>query len=379
MKTILVIGGSYAGLTVAHKLLKQTLPTVKGGFRVMLLSQSTHLYWNMAAPRAVIRGLIPDDHLFQPIAPAFAKYPQGSFEFVEGTAKQLDEEKHAVIVDSPTGAKTINYDIAVIATGSSAAPDTPFKYAESYQKTLDGLHEFQEKVHRATTIVVGGAGPTGVETAAELGDEYTSKGKKITLITNGDRSMPFLRKDVGNFADKELEKLGVAMKRNVTVESTKPAGTQTEIQLSDGSTLTADLYISTVGVKANSAFVDPRLLDSEGNVQVDEYLRVKGATDLWAAGDVVNIQRKQIKFTEDQAIHLSGNLDAILKDNEPKIYKQNNMLFVAAALGKNRGTGIAGYFKLLSVMVWYLKGRTYGTDKIQGLVNGKRLVVNSSM
>lgn len=37
-KTILIVGGSYAGLTVAHKLLKNTLPTEEG-LKVILVSK----------------------------------------------------------------------------------------------------------------------------------------------------------------------------------------------------------------------------------------------------------------------------------------------------------------------------------------------------
>jgi hypothetical protein len=56
-----------------------------------------------------------------------------------------------------------------------------------YQATIDALHKIQEQVKVAKTIVVGGAGATGVEASGELGYEY-GKDKEITLV----RSMSIL-------------------------------------------------------------------------------------------------------------------------------------------------------------------------------------------
>jgi hypothetical protein len=50
-----------------------------------------------------------------------------------------------------------------------------------HQATIDALHKVQEQVKAAKTIVVGGAGATGVETSGELGYEY-GKDKEITLV-----------------------------------------------------------------------------------------------------------------------------------------------------------------------------------------------------
>jgi NADH dehydrogenase FAD-containing subunit len=52
---------------------------------------------------------------------------------------------------------------------------------EGTEKTKAVLHEYQEKVKKAKNIVVAGAGPTGVEAAAELAFEYKGK-KQVTLV-----------------------------------------------------------------------------------------------------------------------------------------------------------------------------------------------------
>lgn len=84
-------------------------------------------------------------------------------------------------ISTAEGEKKQEYDILVITTGSRTNGDVPWKPSLSgYEATKDSLHKIQEQVKNAKTIVLGGAGPTGVETAGELGFEY-GKTKEITL------------------------------------------------------------------------------------------------------------------------------------------------------------------------------------------------------
>ena len=73
-KTVVILGAGWAGLPLAHKLLKYTLPKLeaKDGLKVILVSPNSHFYWNIAAVRGVIPGAIPDEQLFLPIEPGFA-------------------------------------------------------------------------------------------------------------------------------------------------------------------------------------------------------------------------------------------------------------------------------------------------------------------
>ena len=46
----------------------------------------------------------------------------------------------------------------------------------------------------------------------------------------------------------------------------------------------------------------------------------------------------------------------------------------AVSLGRNRGTGQAGNFKVWSFIVWYMKSRYLGTNNSQDYIAGKRTV-----
>lgn len=179
MKHILILGGSYAGLNAAHRILKQTPKTTL--FKITLVSPNSHLYWNIASPRGNLPGQVPDEQLFAPIAAGFDPYPAGRVEVLLATATALDVEARCVVVAGEDGETTLGYDYLVVATGSRARAATPFKGNGSTEEMKKLLHTFQDAVGRAGTVVVGGAGITGMEVAGELGYQYERE-KKVVLV-----------------------------------------------------------------------------------------------------------------------------------------------------------------------------------------------------
>lgn len=180
MKNIVILGASYAGISAAHQILKQAAKT--GPFKLTLVSPNSHFYWSIASPRGLIAGEYSDEVLFRSIAPGFKQYPASLFEFILGSAESLDVEHKKVIVSSPVGTRSLDYDFLVLATGSSTQGGTPFKGLGSTEETQAALHEWQLRVKASKTIVLAGGGPTGVETAGELGEKYGTK-KEMILVS----------------------------------------------------------------------------------------------------------------------------------------------------------------------------------------------------
>jgi NADH dehydrogenase FAD-containing subunit len=182
-KNIIILGGSFAGVSTAHRIFKQA-GKAGGTFKITLVSPNTHFYWNIAVPRALVPGQIPDDKIFQAIAAGFKQYQANQFEFIVASAKSLDVEGKKVELGLPgsAGGKTLDYDFLILATGTSTKGETPFKTLSSTEATKDGLHNFQAQIKKAKTIVLAGAGPTGVEIAGELGFEY-GRQKEIILVS----------------------------------------------------------------------------------------------------------------------------------------------------------------------------------------------------
>ena len=195
----------------------------------------------------------------------------------------------------------------------------PFKNLTDTATTKDEIQCLREKIAAARSIVVAGAGQTGVEVAGELGEKYGLAGtKEITLIAND--ALPLgseVRDDVRRTVVHELAKLKVKVLANTRVvdATITPAGTQSltlqrtsgynkseNHQIGAASTmLETDLYIPTFGLRPNTAFVPAAMLDADGRVKVDrETLQATGYSNISAMGDASNAQTANGKHADAQ-------------------------------------------------------------------------------
>lgn len=372
MKNIVIVGGGFAGVSTAHRFLKNVEKSTTAPYKVTLVSRDSHFFWNIAAPRGIIPGQIDDEKLFQPIAQGFAKYGPEKFEFVLGAATDLDVGGKTLVVDVDGKATRIGYDYLVIGTGSRTKVAGPFKSDGSTEGTKQTIHDFQQRVKDAESIVVVGAGPTGVETAGELAFEYGKK-KKIILISGGPTVLENRPASVSKTALKQLDVLGVDVRLNTKAKDpvTLPDGKQ-ELTLSGGEKIVVDLYVPTFGVLPNSSFVPSQYLDPQGFVQVDQYLQAKGAEGVFAIGDVNNSEAPQFWFVEKQSVHIAKNLILSLSGKAPVPYKASATGMMGLQIGKNAGTGHFGNFKLPSFLVKSIR-KTLFVENLPKTVDGSML------
>ncbi|KAL5321331.1 hypothetical protein ACEPPN_012146 [Leptodophora sp. 'Broadleaf-Isolate-01'] len=379
-KKVVILGAGWAGLPLAHKLLKYTLPKIKD-LKIILVSPNSHFYWNLAAVRGVIPGAFTDDQLFLPIQTGFARYPDGSFQFILGKASSIDPDSNIVKITQNDGTqKSLNYDQLVIATGSQIQSDLPFKPVGTHEETVKALHTLQQQIGSAKSIVIAGAGPTGVETAGEIAAHYSAE-KDVTLIIGGKHALEAsnVLPSISQTVEKDLQKLGVKMIHNTKVDGAlagakDDGGTsQTIITLSNGTTIVADLYLPLFGVKLNTSFVPANFLDSTRNIILDKTMRVTGTKNIWGIGDVGNLEPKQVTVIDAMIIHLSAALDVVLTGSgDVKEYKLGKpMIFIS--MGKKYGTGQIGGWKFWGLLVAYVKGRNIFVDTAKQYVDGKAL------
>ncbi|KAF5972078.1 apoptosis-inducing factor 2 [Fusarium coicis] len=369
-KTVVVLGGSLGGMAVTHQLLKYTRPREQD-LKVILVSKSSHFYWNLASVRAVVPGVIKDDEIFAPIKPGLDQYPAGSVEFIVGTASGVDHTARTVTVDTDAGAdqKTVlKYDHLVIATGAETVdPSLPWKASSSHEELVESLHSTAEKVEKATHLVVAGAGATGVELAGEI--QYAYPSTTVLLISAEDKVVA--GDQIAGSVESELKRLGVEIRAGVRSEDTTelPDG-KTLVKLSNGEELVTDLFLATMGLKPNSGFLPKEWLTKQGYVDVDDEMRVKNAEGVWAVGDVVSKPRAAFLITEAQAAGVFKNIDLVLKGKEPQPVSGPRVDAFLCATGRSRGAGRLGKVPVPSLAVWAVKGRTLGLERTKKYVNG---------
>lgn len=203
-------------------------------------------------------------------------------------------------VTTSTGA-SYSYDRLVLASGSHVVkPALPGLAEFGFDvDTYDGAVRLQQHLQglaggpltsAAATVVVVGAGLTGIETACELpgrlhalfarGDGVTPR---VVLIDHN----PFVGSDMGLSARPVIEQAlldnGVETRTGVSVAAVSPGG----VTLSSGERLAAATVVWCAGMRASRLTEQlPVARDRLGRLQVDDYLRVIGVPAMFAAGDV---------------------------------------------------------------------------------------------
>lgn len=384
-KNVVILGASFSGLPLTHYLIKH----FPEEYTVTLVSPSTHFYWNVAAPRAIVDpeliGKNKDD-LFIPILSSFEKYPSGRFTFIQGKAVSTSPQANTVTIrtvsdDKSQGAKDINLEYChlIVATGSSTAGgDWAFKAAGqgTHVSTRAAIAATRDQIAAADRIVVSGAGATGCEVVGEIASKYHKSGKHITLLNSDTGLLPIARADVGKTAEGHLLKMGANIRHNVKVASETKKGNVTELVLSTGETIEADLHIATWGLIPNSSFMPKETLDQAGWIITDKYLRTSTYHNIWALGDVTHWGNRSVSVIEPQHVALTANILAAVDGKSEaafKEYNHKNDLIMVVPLGPwfAKATGIAWGWKMWGVLGWALKGRTYMIEAARPIAEGK--------
>ncbi|HTY34197.1 NAD(P)/FAD-dependent oxidoreductase [Mycobacterium sp.] len=199
-----------------------------------------------------------------------------------------------------SGGATFGYDRLVLASGSRVLkPEIPGLREFAFDvDTHDGALALQRHLRElaedaptpaAATVVVVGAGLTGIEAACELPERLRAVFSRATVTPRViliDRN-PAVGSDMGASARPVIEQAlshnGVETRTAVGVTEVTRGG----VSLSSGERLAAGTVVWCAGMRASSLTEQlPVPRDRLGRVRVDDYLRVVGVPSVFAAGDV---------------------------------------------------------------------------------------------
>ncbi|OBI77969.1 NAD(P)/FAD-dependent oxidoreductase [Mycobacterium asiaticum] len=192
--------------------------------------------------------------------------------------------------------QSFGYDRLVLAAGSSVCkPDLPGLREFGFDvDTYDGALRLQQHLRRlaegppngaAATVVVVGAGLTGIEAASELPARLRELGlaPRVVLVDHN----RLVGSDMGASARPVIEKAlsdnGIEVRTGASVT----AVSHEWVSLSSGEQLEAATLVWCAGMRASVLTEQlPVARDRWGRVMVDDYLRVIGVPSVFAAGDV---------------------------------------------------------------------------------------------
>ena len=294
-KQILVLGGGFAGLWSAVGAARKLDELGYGAdvAQVTLVNQDAFHSIRVRNYEADLSDArVPLSDVLKPIG----------VQQIIGQVTKIDVASRCVTVCKDGQPQGLSYDGLVVALGSRLAnPPVPGLSEHAFDvDTYGGATRLAEHLNALPcqsrlpgqwTVLIVGAGLTGIETAAEMPGRLhqileRSSATETPRVMLADRN-PLVGSDMGPSArpviETALAALGVELRMGIDIVSVDEFG----VTLASGERVDAATVIWCGGMRANP-LVDqlPVAHDRFGRVAVDEYLRVVVLSGIFAAGDV---------------------------------------------------------------------------------------------
>lgn len=284
---IVIIGAGFAGVWSAL--------SAKRLIRLANKDEEFEIVVVAPEPVLVMRPRLYESNASSLIHPLGALFGETDIQFISGIVKTIQTEAHTIEVQlASADESTIIYDRLILAAGSSVTRPHGVTGLQKYAFDIDSLdaavklesHLQSLKSLPASTgrdtVVVCGAGFTGIELAAELPSRIGHVANaRIILVGNADQVGPDFGSGPRPAIAQALTDLGVEFKLGSGVTVVDPNG----VTLASGERIETKTAIWTAGVRATSLNQQvPAAKDALGRLYVDEYLRVP-VDGIFATGD----------------------------------------------------------------------------------------------
>jgi 3-phenylpropionate/trans-cinnamate dioxygenase ferredoxin reductase subunit len=188
--------------------------------------------------------------------------------------------------------RVVDYGTLIIATGTRARP-LPVPGADLHGvfslRQIDDVRRLRGPLDNAKNIIIVGGGYIGLEVAAVARGE----GREVTVLEAEDRVMKRVTSPViSRFMQEFHGKRGVVIRLGARMAAIEGEGKVTQVRLTDGAMLPADLVLLAVGAKPNDDIAAAAGLACEDGVVVDVHGRTSDP-DIYAAGDCTRFPSKR--------------------------------------------------------------------------------------
>ncbi|MYV67140.1 FAD-dependent oxidoreductase [Streptomyces sp. SID2131] len=337
---VVVIGGGYAGVMAANRLTRRDDVTV-----------------TLVNPRPSFVHRVRLHQLVGGTGEAVVGFPEvlgGRVRLTVGSVERIDTAGRRLIL---ADGGTLGYDYLVYAVGSgSADPDVPG--AAEFARPIASLEDAErlrpalDAVPATAPVAVVGAGPTGIETAAELAEA----GRAVTLVCGGVLG-PYLHARGRRSVARRMARLGVTVLDGPGTKVTEV--TREAVRLADGRELPSAVTIWTAGFGVPDLAARSGLsTDALGRLLTDETLTSVDDERVVAAGDSAAPSGLPLRMSCQAAIPLGARAaDTVLARIAGERPEPLNESFAGQCISLGRQEGIFQFARRDTAVRFHIDGR----------------------
>ncbi|MCC6670679.1 MAG: FAD-dependent oxidoreductase [Planctomycetes bacterium] len=378
-KRIVILGGGFGGMYAAMEL--ERIFADDPGVHVTLVNQDNFLLFT-----PMLHEVAASDLDVTHIVCAARKLLT-QVEFVNGEVQGIDLGRREVtLAHGDAGLRhVLRYDHLVLGLGSvtnfhgvpglaeGAYTMRTIGDAIALRNRLIGNMEAASVVAdaneraRLLTFVVAGGGFAGVETVAAINDFARETRRfypalregdiRMVLVHSGDRILPELSPQLGDYARNKLTERGVEVRLQTRVKGLGADGAT----LGDGTVLPTRTLVWTAGTAPHPLLATLPCAKEKGRVVVDATLAVPSFPGLWSLGDcavVPDLARggscpPTAQHATRQGRVLAGNIAAALRGQRARPFRFR-MLGQLAALGRRSGVAQILGLRFSGFVAWWL-------------------------
>ncbi|MFF7716895.1 FAD-dependent oxidoreductase [Streptomyces sp. NPDC007988] len=332
---VVVIGGGYAGVMAANRL------TLRDDVTVTLINPRPDLVHRVRLHQLVGGS---DDGVI-----AYRDVLAERVRLVVDTVTRIGAAERSVTL---AAGGTLDYDYLIYAVGSGSA-EASVPGAADFAHPLATLEEAQrlravlDATPPTAPVTVVGAGPTGIETAAELAEQ----GRRVTLVCGGVLG-PYLHTRGRRSVSKRLAGLGVTV---IDGSGTKVTAVARDVvRLADGRELPSEVTVWTVGFGVPDLAARSGLgTDAVGRLLTDETLTSVDDERVLAAGDSAAPSGLPLRMSCLNATPLGARAaDTVLSRLAGEQPHHLHQGFYAQCISLGRSAGIYQFANRSDVAAW---------------------------
>lgn len=307
MKHIVIIGGGYAGIYALKELIKNK------NIKITLIDKHTYHnlqpeVYDLIANKGTIADVTID------LSSLCSGFEHPFLEYKNLRVTDIDYKEKRI---STAEQETLNFDYLLLCVGTRTFFPQNIEglnntndlkklhkalyFKQNFEKQLFNKIEDEAKKCDKTHIAVVGAGLSGVEIAAEMAyyaKQFFKRGSfhcdnfKISLISSRSTILPDFDEKMIRMSSQRLKELDI----NIITDTKMQSCDKEYLYLSNGTQIQYSFIIFAGGIEAANLILKSDLpKNKKGQILVDEYLKVEGFEDIFAAGDIAQIKDKSGK------------------------------------------------------------------------------------